>query len=65
LHELSVAKEKPEGNIFLVEKVLDHEIRNNGHYYLVKWEGYPEEDNTWEPESNLIDCYEHIVKFFN
>jgi hypothetical protein len=28
--------------------------------YLVKWLGYPENQNTWEPKSNLTHCPELI-----
>ena len=23
--------------------------------YLVEWEGFPKEDNTWEPAANILD----------
>ena len=35
-----------------VEKILD----NKGQRYLVKWEGYGEGHNTWEPLKNLEGC---------
>jgi hypothetical protein len=28
--------------------------------YLVKWVGYPEDQNTWEPKRNLVHCPELI-----
>ena len=24
--------------------------------YLIKWEGYPSEHNSWEPEPNVKEC---------
>ena len=42
---------------YQVEAVLDHRIRGRGRnkhvQYLVKWKGYPESDNSWEPADNL------------
>jgi hypothetical protein len=42
-----------------VEAVRDHEMRPDGLYYLIKWTGFPEEENTWEPATQLTeDCEE-------
>jgi hypothetical protein len=44
---------------YLVESILKHRVvrqgksRRPGYQYLVKWEGYPVWDCTWEPESQF------------
>ena len=30
--------------------------------YLIKWKGYPEQENTWEPADNL-QCFGMISEF--
>ncbi|BGP16391.1 hypothetical protein JCM10213v2_004393 [Rhodosporidiobolus nylandii] len=36
---------------------------SNGWRYLVKWEGYSENDKTWEPAENLAHCQELVDRF--
>ena len=44
--------------IYDVEAILGRRNNNNNNgciEYLIKWSGYSEESNTWEPETNLDD----------
>lgn len=54
-------QEEPE---FKVEAILRHKKFSDQILYLIKWEGYSEFENTWEPESNLIGCRELLSAYW-
>ena len=43
---------------FIVEEILDSRVINQKLHYLVKWEGYGIEHNSWEPADNVhaLEC---------
>uniref|UniRef100_A0A0K8SL74 Chromo domain-containing protein n=1 Tax=Lygus hesperus TaxID=30085 RepID=A0A0K8SL74_LYGHE len=50
---------------FVVERIVSRRFnpRRKQYEYLLKWEGYPPEQNTWEPAENLETC-QHLLKAF-
>lgn len=44
---------KTTNDIFIVDKIVDHKMRYGKKYYFVKWEGYTDDDNTWERADKL------------
>lgn len=50
-------------DFYTVEKILNKRIINGKTQYFVKWEGYSEADNTWEPLVNLESVMYLVTEF--
>lgn len=59
LNTLIMASDEDE---FVVERIIKKRIKRGHLEYLIKWQGYSEDDNTWEPVTNL-NCDELIAEF--
>ena len=46
-----------------VEKIVDKRVRYKRDEYLVKWVGYPDSDNTWQPHYKLENAKDAIIDY--
>ena len=44
--------------------IVGHKTDNGQMHYLVKWAGYNEEENTWEPEENLANSKRAVNRYW-
>ena len=50
-------------DVFEVEAIVDHRGEGDNREYKVHWKGYPSDEDTWEPVSNLFDAEWSINKY--
>jgi hypothetical protein len=48
--------------VYVVERILAKRLVGRRQQYLVKWAGYPLEESSWEPKSNLR-CPDKLAEF--
>jgi Chromo (CHRromatin Organisation MOdifier) domain len=54
--------EDVEATEFEVERIVDKRIKQGKEQFRVRWSGYGEKDDTWEPVKNL-NCPDKIQEF--
>ena len=47
---------------FEVEKIIDKRVQKGQEQFRVRWKGFEEKDDTWEPRKNL-NCPEKVQVF--
>jgi hypothetical protein len=48
-----------------VDAILTHRVRRGKVLYLVKWKGYDDTENTWEPVESLENTKELLKEYHN
>ena len=51
-------------DVFTVEKILQHRGNGLSREYFIKWLGYSDEHNTWEPAKNLLSCEQLLSAYW-
>ncbi|CAG8594537.1 10007_t:CDS:2, partial [Dentiscutata erythropus] len=47
----------------VVERIIEHKFINGSVSYLVKWKGYPEDENSWKLQDEIIK-YAELIEYY-
>jgi hypothetical protein len=53
----------PDVREFVIERILGDKMVNGTRFFLIGWEGFGPEENTWEPESGLGNAKRLISRY--
>ncbi|KAL5316311.1 hypothetical protein ACEPPN_015356 [Leptodophora sp. 'Broadleaf-Isolate-01'] len=53
--EDAVSRQSTEDDLYSVDRILAEKQEDGRMYYLVLWDGYAEDESTWEPLQNIRD----------
>ena len=48
-----------------IDRIIDHGKRHGKDMYLVQWQGYDEEENTWEDCKKIEDDAPEVVRAYH
>ena len=51
-HQWNILEDE-EAPLYNIESIIDHKMTKDGKKYLVRWKGYDEDKDTWEPAVNI------------
>ncbi|XP_013173436.1 PREDICTED: uncharacterized protein LOC106122112 isoform X2 [Papilio xuthus] len=49
-------KSKQKKDEFIIEKIIGFKFESGNEYFHIKWKGWPDSENTWEPIDHLDNC---------
>lgn len=55
--------QKQEPEEYIIEKILDFKFESGKEKFYIKWRGWDDSENTWEPIENLHNCPEILKEF--
>ncbi len=56
-------KEFKDGDYFEIEKILLRRGPDTNPEYFIKWQGWPDASNTWEPMNNLLNILPRVIEY--
>ena len=69
IHTSELAQTKNDGDDYEnegeVKRIIDVREKDGVIEYLLKWTGYSENENTWEPAVNLHQNCAHLIEEFD
>ena len=42
-----------EAPLYTIDRIIDYKMTKDGKKYLIRWKGYDEDEDTWEPADNI------------
>ena len=60
-HQRNIPVDK-DASLYTIDWIIDHKMTKDGKKYLIRWQGYDGDEDTWEPADNIEEDAPGSVK---